>query len=70
MNTHMNFDEHIKNICREAFYRIMNIAKVRKIFSNDTVKTFMHAFVTSRIDSYVHFCLVCLTFLFSVYNMF
>ena len=48
---HMNFDEHIKNICRVAFYHIRNIAKIGKFFSYDTVKTLMHAFVTYRIDS-------------------
>ena len=47
----MNFDEHIKNICRVAFYHIRNIAKIRKFLSCDTVKTLMHAFVTSQIDS-------------------
>ena len=50
-DSHMNFDEHIKNICRVAFYHIKNIAKIRKFFSYDTVKTLMHGFVTSRIDS-------------------
>ena len=47
----MNFGEHIKNICRVAFYHIRNIAKIRKFLSYDTAKTLMHAFVTSRIDS-------------------
>ena len=48
---HTNFGEHIKNICRVAFYHIRNIAKIRKFLSYDTAKTLMHAFVTSRIDS-------------------
>ena len=50
-DNHMNFGEHIKNICRVAFYHIRNIAKIRKFLSYDTAKTLVHAFVTSRIDS-------------------
>ena len=50
-DSHMNFDEHIKNICRVAFYNIRNIAKIRWFLSYDTFETFMHAFITSRIDS-------------------
>ena len=49
-DSHMNFDENIKNTCRLAFYHIRNIAKIRKFLSHDTVKTLMHAFVTSRIE--------------------
>ena len=47
----MNFDEHIKSICRIAFYYVRNIAKIRKFLSYDTAKTLMHAFVTSRTAS-------------------
>ena len=50
-DSYMNFDEHIKNICRIAFYYIRNIAKFRKFLSYDTAKILMHAFVTSQIDS-------------------
>lgn len=50
-DSHMNFDEHFKNICRVAFYYIRNIAMIRTFLSYDTVKTLIHAFVTSRIDS-------------------
>ena len=50
-DSHMNFDEHVKNICTVAFYYIRKIAKIRTFLSYDTVKTLMHAFVTSRIDS-------------------
>ena len=50
-DSHMNFDVHFKNICRVAFYYIRNIAMIRTFLSYDTVKTLIHAFVTSRIDS-------------------
>ena len=48
-DSYMNFDEHIKNICRIAFYYVRNIAKFRTFLSYDTAKILMHAFVTSRI---------------------
>ena len=50
-DSYVNFDEHIKNICRIALYYIRNIAKIRKFLSYDTAKNLMHAFFTSRIDS-------------------
>ena len=40
------------SVGRIAFYYIRNIAKFRKCLSYDTAKILMHAFVTSRIDSY------------------
>lgn len=69
-DSYMNFDEHIKNICRIAFYYIRNIAKFRKCLSYDTAKIYcMHLLLLGLIHV-MHFCLVCLTFLFSIYNMF
>ena len=49
--SHMNFDGHIKNIYSVAFYHIRNIAKIKKNWSYDPVKTLMHAFVTPQIYS-------------------
>ena len=46
----LNFEKHVNDICKVAFYHIRNIAKIRKFLSYDTTKTLMHAFVTSRID--------------------
>ena len=50
-DSYMIFDEHIKNICRIAFYYIRSIAKIRKFLSYDIAKILIHAFVTSRIES-------------------
>ena len=50
-DSYMNFDKHIKNICRIAFYSVRNIAKIRKFLSYNTAKILMHALVTSRIGS-------------------
>ena len=71
-DSYMIFDEHIKNICRIAFYYIRSIAKIRKFLSYDTAKILMLAFCQLLLGliHVMHFCLVSLTFLFSVYNMF
>ena len=47
----MNFEQHIKDICKSAFYHIKNISQVRKYLSIESTKTLVHAFVTSRIDN-------------------
>lgn len=65
---HVNFDEHIKNICRVAFYCIMNIAKKRKLLSNNAVKTFMHAcyfsdwFICALLFGLPNFLIQCLQY--------
>ena len=36
--------------CKSAFYRIHSIAKIRRYLSQDTTKTIVHAYITSRLD--------------------
>ena len=47
----MNLDKHINDICKSAFYHIRDISQVRRYLSTESIKTLVHAFVTSRIDN-------------------
>ena len=46
----ISMDTHINQVCRTAFCHIHNIRRISKYFSQESLKTLVHAFVTSRID--------------------
>ena len=46
----LNMDSHITQVCKTAFYHIHNIRKISKYLSRESLKTLVHAFVTSRLD--------------------
>ena len=43
-------ERYIMKTCGTAFYHLHNIRQIRKHLSQDTAKTLIHAFMTSRID--------------------
>ena len=47
----LSMDDHIKNVCKSAYFHIRNINKIRKILDNDAAATLVHALVTSRLDN-------------------
>ena len=55
-NLGVTFDEnmallpHINNVCKNAFYYIYNIRRIRKYLSIEATKTLVHAVVMGRID--------------------
>ena len=46
----LSMDSHITQVCKTAFYHIHNIRKISKYLSRESLKTLVHAFVTSRLD--------------------
>lgn len=49
-DTHLNMDSHITKICKSAYFMIYNLRRIRKYFDQDSMKTIMHACVTSKLD--------------------
>ena len=47
----MNFEKHISDICKSAFFHIRNIFQARKYLTTESNRTLVNAFVMSRIDS-------------------
>ena len=49
-DTHLNMESHITSICKSAYFMIYNLRRIRKYFDQDTMKTIIHACVTSKLD--------------------
>ena len=41
---------YVAAVCKSSFFHLGNIFKIRKFLSVDSVKTFVHAFITSKVD--------------------
>ena len=48
----MSMEPQVNSICKSAFYHLRNITKIRKFMSLQTTELVVHAFVTSKIDSF------------------
>ena len=46
----LDFKEHFKITCKNAFFRIRNKAKIRRYLSQSTNEAIVHAYITSRLD--------------------
>ena len=49
-DSHLTFDKHIAEVCKNAFYYLFNIRHIRKYLTRDCTEKIIHAFVTSRLD--------------------
>ena len=50
LTTFHNTLEHIRNISKNAFYHLKNIARARPFLSQANAETLLHTFITCRID--------------------
>ena len=44
-------EDQIRRICQSVYFHIRNVNSIRKILSNETAATVIHALITSHIDS-------------------
>ena len=49
-HSHVNFEKHITNTCKTAFYHLQNIAKIRNCLPQDNAETLVHVFISSKLD--------------------
>ena len=47
---HMWMDKHVNVICRESFFHLRNLSKVRHSLSEDSLVSAVHAFISSKLD--------------------
>lgn len=47
----LSMKEQVKKICQSVFYHVRNVNSIRKILSDDSAATIIHALVTSRLDN-------------------
>ena len=45
-----SMDNHVSNICKNAYYQLRNIGQISKYVDKAALKSLVHAFVTSRLD--------------------
>ena len=45
-----NFDDHITAICRNTYFHIRNIGKIRNLLSYNACSTIIHALISCRLD--------------------
>ena len=50
LDADLNFQKHISNITKTAFYHLRNISKVRGFLSLQDSEKLVHAFISSRLD--------------------
>ena len=47
----MRMEVQVKETCRTAWFNLLKISKIREYFTQDQVKTVIHAYITSRLDN-------------------
>ena len=47
---HMTMEKQVNKMCRNAYFNLRNISKIRKCLDNETTKTAVHALVTPHLD--------------------
>lgn len=56
MDPHLTFKTHIKHLCKNTYYHLRNIAKLRPTLCQSDAEKLVHAFVFARMDYYrMHF---------------
>ncbi|KAL3042214.1 hypothetical protein OYC64_020208 [Pagothenia borchgrevinki] len=50
MDAHLTFEAHIKQLCKNSFYHLRNIAKLHPTLTLSDAEKLVHAFVSSRLD--------------------
>ena len=51
LDSHLKLNAHANNICKTEHYAIRSISRIQKYLSQNDCEKFIHAFVTSRLDS-------------------
>ena len=48
----LGLDRHVSNVCKTCFFWIHQLRRVRRSLDTESLKTLVHAFVTSHVDYY------------------
>jgi hypothetical protein len=50
LDSHLSLDDHVRSICKRAFFHLHRISRIRKYLTHSAVRQLVHAFVTSQLD--------------------
>ena len=51
LDDNLCMDQHVKRICQSIYFHIRNVNSIKKILTDETAATIIHALITSRIDN-------------------
>ena len=51
LDQHMSMEKHITNICKNCFFHLRKIARIKEYLSMSDIQTLVHAFITSKLDN-------------------
>ena len=49
-NGNLNFSAQIDNVCKNAFFMLRRISRIRRYFTTDATKTSVHSLISSKLD--------------------
>ena len=50
LDNHLSLDDHVRSICKKAFFHLHRISRIRKYLTQSAIRQLVHAFVTSQLD--------------------
>ena len=51
LDQHMSMEKHITNICKNCFFHLRKIARIKEYLSTSDIQTLVHASITSKLDN-------------------
>ena len=57
----LNMESQIISVCKSAYYMIYNLRRIRKYFDQDSMKTVVHACITSKLGLLYKWSIVWIT---------
>ena len=52
IDSHLMLSKHVNSVCKSAFFSISNIGRIRKYLDRDNCERLVHAFISSKLDSW------------------
>ena len=52
-DSHINFEKHVMNTCKSAFFHLRNIAKIKNCLSQNEAEILVDAFISSKLDGFL-----------------
>lgn len=50
IDSHLSMEAHISSICRNAYFHLKNIGKLRRYLDRKSLECVIHAFITTKLD--------------------
>ena len=50
MSSDLSLEKHVDTVCSKCFFWLRQLKRVRRSLDAESMKTLVHAFVTSRVD--------------------